>query len=153
MGGDMGAEPPAAFSAPKVIVRWETAAPIRDASRAAEIPWAGRIGGWEQQFYVITASGVPFGGRQQMDPERVQQLQQRLLSGASLTPKGKSRVAPERVFVASAPGGTTLIFLFPRSAAISADDKDVTFETAAGALHIKAKFNPRDMAYHGKLAL
>jgi hypothetical protein len=156
-GGGMGAGGMegggAAMNAPRVIVRWETAAPIREASRAAEVPYAARIAEWQQQFYVITASGLPFGGRQQLDPERMRQMQQRLRSSASLTAKGKPPVSPEQVFVANGPSGATMIFLFPRSAAITAEDKDVAFETGGGQFQIKAKFNPHDMEYQGKLAL
>jgi hypothetical protein len=154
MGGGMGNSGSASpSSAPTVIVRWETAAPVREAARTAELPYAARMLEWEKQFYVITTSGLPFGGRQQPDPDRVRQMQERLRGSATLRAKGKPPVGPERVFLANAARGSTMIFLFPRSAAFTVEDKDVTFETAAGPMQIKAKFKPREMEYQGKLAL
>ena len=49
--------------------------------------------------------------------------------------------------------GMTLLFLFPRAADITAEDKDVSFETAVGQMSVKTKFNLKDMMYDGKLAL
>jgi hypothetical protein len=141
------------MSAVKIVVRWETAAPVREASRAAEAPYASKIAEWEPQYYVITTSGMPFGGRQQADPERMKQMQERIRSSASLTAKGKPPITPQQVFIANGPSGATMIFLFPRSAAITAEDKDVTFQAGGGPMQIKAKFNPREMEYQGKLAL
>jgi hypothetical protein len=152
-GGGMEPGGAAVMSAPKVIVRWETAAPVREASRVAEVPYAAKIAEWEPQYYVITTSGLAFGGRQQADPERMKQMQERMRSSASLTAKGKTPVTPQQVFIANTPSGATMVFLFPRSAAITAEDKDVTFQAGAGPMQIKTKFNPRDMEYQGKLAL
>jgi hypothetical protein len=67
--------------------------------------------------------------------------------------KGKDPVSPARMAMTQGDEGMTVLFLFPRTAEITADDKDVSFETAAGPMAIKAKFNLKDMVYDGKLAL
>jgi hypothetical protein len=57
------------------------------------------------------------------------------------------------VFLANGAGGATMTFLFSRAAAITAEDKGVTFQAGGGPMEIKAKCTPREMEYHGKLAL
>ena len=150
MGGGASTPVPSGLA---VVVRWETAAPVREAARSAELPYAGKIPEWEQQFYVITTSGLPFGGRRQMEPDRVRQMQERLRASASLEAKGRPAVSAERVFIANTARGATMIFLFPRSVGISVEDKEVVFQAGGGPMQIKAKFKPREMEYQGKLAL
>jgi hypothetical protein len=96
--------------------------------------------------------------QQPADPERIAQMQQRLeqrmKDATTLKIKGRDPIAPARVESISTPeGGRTVIFLFPRTAAIGMDDKEVDFETAMGPQEITAKFRLKDMLYHGKLDL
>ena len=53
------------------------------------------------------------------------------------------------------PAGVSLdiVFVFPKSAALSLDDGDVEFSMKAAKSHLKKKFHLRDMMYQGKLAL
>jgi hypothetical protein len=91
--------------------------------------------------------------RPQADPARMEQMQQRMKDATLLKRKGKDPIAPARVELLAGPEGMTMVFLFPRSEAIDADDKEVTLETAFGPMHVKSKFNLKDMIYNGKLAL
>jgi hypothetical protein len=47
----------------------------------------------------------------------------------------------------------TVYFLFPRSEAITLEDKEVEFETKLGPMEIKRKFKLQDMVFGGKLEL
>lgn len=49
--------------------------------------------------------------------------------------------------------GPGVYFYFSRQQEISMDDKEVDFSTKIGTAEIKAKFNLKEMRYHGKLAL
>ena len=48
-------------------------------------------------------------------------------------------------------GGT--LFYFERGNSVLADDKQVTFVTRVGPYEVKARFNLKEMLYHGKLEL
>jgi hypothetical protein len=167
-GGEFGGGPPmggggygegGGTPAPKVTVRWESAEPVREALTKSEAGHLAQLAEWSKEFYVITASGIPLmgGGRrssaEQPDPARIQQMQQRIVQAAALTRKGKEPVTPTRAATIRGKEGIILVFLFPRTAAISAEDKDVTFETVAGPMSLKSKFNLKDMVYDGKLTL
>lgn len=50
--------------------------------------------------------------------------------------------------------GTVYLFGFAREAlAISRDEKEVVFTTHMGSLALTAKFNPKEMLYHGELSV
>jgi hypothetical protein len=42
-----------------------------------------------------------------------------------------------------------VVFAFPKTDAITLEDKDVEFVTKLGQVEIKEKFNLKDMVYHG----
>ena len=48
----------AAWTLPKITVRWESAEPIRSAQMKAENPAAQKIEEWSKEFYVISTSGM-----------------------------------------------------------------------------------------------
>ncbi|MBK9170249.1 MAG: hypothetical protein IPM24_22700 [Bryobacterales bacterium] len=142
---------------PEVTVRWESAAPMQAASSMAESPFARAVAGWAQEHYVIMASGYPaMGGRGRQeggaDPSRAQQMQQRLLQGTVLKRKGKPPIQAVKMGRITGPEGPLMTFLFPREP-IAIEDKEVSFESAAGPMEIKAKFNLKHMVYGGQLAL
>jgi hypothetical protein len=162
-GGTEGPGGGGGIQAPHVVVRWESAHPMQEALTKAESRHMKAVAEWSKEYYVITASGVPMmgggrrgGGAAPGDPPdqgRLQQMQQRLQQVTVLKRKGKDPVAPVRMAMSQGEEGMTLLFLFPRAAEITADDKDVSFETAVGPMSFKTKFNLKDMVYDGKLAL
>ena len=165
-GGGMatGVEGGGGFQAPRVVIRWESAAPMQDALTKSESPHIKAVAEWSKEYYVITASGIPMmgGGRRgggasaadtQPDQSRMRQMQQRLQETTVLTRKGKDPVPPARMAMTRSNEGMTLLFLFPRSAEVSVEDKDVSFEASVGPMSFKTKFNLKDMTYDGKLAL
>jgi hypothetical protein len=148
MGGGGGAPSMPQF---KALVRWETAAPILQASKR-QLPEAVT---WH---YMISVTGLPLmaGGRgprggqqappqqfQAVDPQdRQRMMQERLKDSTRLERKGKDPIAPSEVKVGQAADGTSIMmFLFPKgSQPIEASDKEVTFITQLGPLGVKAKF-------------
>jgi hypothetical protein len=142
--GGPGGGPPQS----RALVRWESAAPIRDADKR-QLPEDAA------EYYVIGVSGLPMmdagrpGAPAGGDPEK---MQARLKESTSLRRKGKDPIAPVRVRISEAAGG--LLFYFPRDAGpISIEEKEVVFLTTVGPLVVKAKFPLKEMTYRGKLAL
>lgn len=148
MGGP-GGEPPQI----KAVVRWESAQPIRDAAKH-QLPQEAA------GAYVISVWGLPKmdagrrapGGESSSGDDRMAQMHERLKQSTSLRRKGKDPVVPAQVQFSDTDG--TVAFYFPiGSDPISAEDKEVVFQTKLGPMELKAKFTPKKMNYRGKLAL
>jgi hypothetical protein len=167
-GRDMGAGGiGGGMQAPQFTVRWESAAPMLESPvEKTAGSHAGAVAQWAKDYYVITVAGGGRGGRRnemggagggtgdwRPDPARMKEMMDRMKEATSLTPKGKSPVSPERVEMVSTPEGRVTAFLFPRSADLSLDDKEVTFHTAMGPMEVKSTFKLKDMVYQGKLQL
>ena len=137
--GTGGMIPTEALSA---TVRWESAQPIVDALRTPFPPEFA-------DHYVIGISGLAvlqgrdFGlGNEDMVG--------RLKASATLQAKGKTSYQPG-VLRRSAAG---MWFGFAKeSMPLTAADRDLTFALNTGQLDLKAKFEPKEMLYLGKLAV
>ena len=70
----------------------------------------------------------------------------------SLYGKDQSSIFPNRIAIVPLGDKRAVLFLFPRDRRIE-DTKELAFDCQLGRLRIKATFKPRDMKYHGKLAL
>lgn len=157
--GDAGTMGPGGMRTPRYTVRWESAAPVREAEARAEAPDAAKLAEWAGEFYVVTVTGSSpqrsgHGGEGWTpDTARQQQWQERLHELTALKRKGKDPLAPERIETIERAQSRTLVFLFPRSAGIGPGDGEVTFETALGPFQIRAKFALREMVFLGKLEL
>jgi hypothetical protein len=123
---------------PMGVVTWESARPIRDAFKS-------RLPELFDDFYVIGVDGIPRAARN-LDSLR----QFTVLRG-----KGKQHwsvvatVAQELVR-----NSEICAFGFHRDAApIDPDTTEVVFETQFGRWLVQTKFRPKDMLYHGELAL
>jgi hypothetical protein len=153
-------------AARKLTVRWESAAPVREALVKSESADASKFADWSKDYYVVTVSGLPPMGQhrrrggdddqQPPDPDRAKEMQERmqerLKQTTTLKVKDKT-VAPERIETFESPSGRTLAFLFPRTANILPDDKEVSFATSMGPMEIKSKFALKEMQFKGKLEL
>jgi hypothetical protein len=124
----------------KGTVVWESAAPVRDALKS-KLP-----DGFDGQ-YVLGVTGVPLTKSDSKNAlDRVRQA-------TTLQAKGKPPLEAQGV-QEDTTNGTIYLFGFSREAlAITKDDKDLVFTTHMGKLAFTAKFNPKDMLYHGELAL
>lgn len=135
-----------------VFVRWESAEPVQAAARqtnASQLP-ASDVA----QYYVIHVSNLQVpGANETAIAAELQRTFDRLQSQAKLTRKGKSPIACTKV-TGKLIGGPGLLFFFPRKdAQISADDKEVQFETELTTLDVKAKFPLKNMTFGPGLSL
>jgi hypothetical protein len=149
-GGQPRGGPSTAF---RGTVRWESAQPIRDAQKSA-LPDAfdGR--------YVIAVAGIPLldnrysGSRGEEDDAKTSSDSlDNLKELTSLQVKGKDYV---QAGVATRQVGTGNTFLFGFSKemlSISKGDGEIAFATKLGRVNVRARFSPKEMLYHGELAV
>jgi hypothetical protein len=125
----------------KGTVVWESAAPVRAALKTP-LPE-----GFQGQ-YVLGVNGIPLAKSESKNGlERVRQL---------TTLHTKSQPAPLEAAAVKLDNsnGTVYLFGFSREAlAIAKDEKEVVLTTHMGKLVFTARFTPKDMLYHGELAL
>jgi hypothetical protein len=137
--GGRGEKPPSA------VVTWESALPLFDAMKY-RLP-ADFIG-----HYVIGVKDLPIlvdAGPQRQSAE---QLVDWLKNSATLRAKSKDPV--QAGVVATSRGGSMVLFGFLKELLpLSEKDKEVVFALNTNQLALKAKFEPKEMMYQGKLAL
>jgi hypothetical protein len=129
-----------------VIVRWESAQPILDALHA---PIPAEFEG----HYVVSVTNLPGpvprpgrGGEAAPD-----EALERLQVGASLAAKGKD---PAGAGIARRTRIGSILFGFSKdSLRLTSSDREILFTLDTGPLTITAKFDGKDMTYHGKLAV
>jgi hypothetical protein len=175
-GGGGGSSDGGGFSAaqqgPEVVVRWENAAPMLEATKF-QLPetlqnhYAISLTGLPPQMLAMVLTGAR-GGRGRdgksdspaaeapTTPEEQQaqlkERQDRLLHSVTLAAKGKDPQKADVVMQTS--DKQTLIFGFAKDALPLAEaDKDVEFTMKAGPMTIKAKFEPKEMTYKGALTI
>jgi len=148
MGGGGPGGPGGGMPNMKATVRWESAEPVREASKR-------QFPSDPQGSYVTAVSGsMPRGGAGRESAGRVppQNMIQGLRETTVLQRKGGNAIAP--VHIETASGDGTVLFDFPNDAGpISPHDKEVLFRTRMGPFELKVKFVPKEMRYRGKLAL
>jgi len=140
----------------KGTIRWESAKPVIDALKAP-------LDEAFSNHYVISVTGFPvqeLGSRRQQSQgedssQSVQDVLDHLKGVTFLQPKEKRDIQPGIVKQPAAGSyGTTVLFGFSKEVlALKPEDKEVTFVTSFGRLDLKAKFNLKEMMYHGELAV
>lgn len=123
-----------------VLVRWESAPPIR----AAEVK-AGVVGApmWQGDYYAITVNDVPTPFSWNLEKE--------LKGIASLKRDKKKDLRPSRVLVLRHLHGlATVVYLFSRSAEITANDHNIRFVAQIGRLFVSQFFFPEEMQFQGQ---
>ena len=129
---------------PFLLIRWESAAAIREAESRLEMEMPDRAA----ESYMVSVSGFP-----RSQPLPAPDSREALKKLAKLKIKGKDPIFPGDVDVLKGDKGFLLIFFFPRKPAIESSDGQVTFELDNGNLHIEAVFPLKDMRFQGELAL
>jgi len=157
MGG--GGRDPRGASREPVVVRWDSAQPILD---ALAIPLKSEL----KDRYVISVSNLPVGlmqGRRRghnpaateedRSPVAIQlRMIEELKGAATLEVKGKD--PSQAGVVTTSPVAGTYLFGFSKDLlTIGPGDKEVLFTLQTPMIAVKAKFQPKDMMYRGKLAL
>ncbi len=119
---------------------WESAAPVR-AALTTKLP-----DGFEGQ-YVLGVSGVPLVKADSKGAlDRLRQL-------TTLQIKNRQPLEAAGVQV-QRENGTVYLFGFAKEGlSLSGDVKEVVFSTHMGNTLFTAKFNPKDMRYHGELSV
>lgn len=132
-------------------VRWESAKPILLALKKS-------LANEFEGHYVIGVSGFPLGLHNPQsnghDPGTEAEQTEELKQVTTLRVKGKDPAQAGVISRSADAGGLLYLFGFSRDViAIDKKDKNVIFETQFGPLDIEAKFEPKQMLYHGELAL
>jgi len=141
-----GANPEYAPPAIPLLVRWESALPVR----MAELKSAdGGLDGIAETGYAVSVSGLP-GGYFEGDPKK---LGQPLKQQAFLKREGKKDVAASSVEVYVRAEGVVVVYIFPLSAEITKKDQFVTFQARIGRIGLSIPFSLAGMDYQGKLEL
>ena len=161
--GRMGSAPsdfdqgPQSLQQIPVIVRWQSALPLRQAQmrekygkEAATSPEAQKFLTDEPSIYVVTISGlagslVSAGGGDQ--------ARQNIAEKSTLTVKGRQPL--HAIDVDFLPVGSTVDVLigFPRSTGITLEDQEVELASEIGRATVRYKFKLKDMVVRGKLEL
>jgi hypothetical protein len=159
-----------------VTVRWQSALPIQQAlvrQGSLSADEAKAMADLSEKDYIITVVGFRMPSRRsrsgdidstdssdqdrdrdaKSDTKNNDALRSRFLDAARLVPHGKSPIYAEDVQFEGPNGASEMRFLFPKSKAISADDKEVVFEFESQGIKLEHKFRLSDMTYQGKLAL
>jgi len=113
--------------------------------------------------YVISVSGIPLmggrsmGGGEDDDSSTARRQEQdeldRLKGLSSLRPKGRD-VVQAGVVTRQIGAGSSFLFGFSRELLpLDTRDADISFTTQLGRLLVKAGFLPKEMLYHGELAV
>lgn len=167
-GGGQAGPPPLQF-----LVRWHSARPVKEAIIASRLQLeSAELDDDMKAFieraethYILNIPNFParMGGRMAEDVERLKTF-------ATLERKGHDPILADSAQAQPGNGSLSLFWLFPRTAAITEADKEVTFafkpirpegagEGRGGAggpggrLQFKRRFKLKDMLYNGELAL
>ncbi len=138
-----GADP---GSPPTLTVRWESALPIREAELITH-PLSPDAS--DEAHYAIGVYGLP----SRMLSADSRNLAAQLKGQASIKREGKKDLKPSRVDVLDLESGPVIIYLFPRSAEITARDNRMEFDAKIGRLELKQAFYVDEMTFQGKLEL
>jgi len=167
---------PEGTAAPEIVVRWDSAAPVREACSvggmvphlftcASKLLYVSGLGqkfeALRQEYYVIGVSNYPKPARASGDPPEhsdagdamLAQMGRRIQHSTFLKREGKAAVAPDQIVVLPAGDSLLLIVFFPRTAKLVPEDGEVRFECTDSTLTVTAPFDLREMKYRERLEL
>jgi hypothetical protein len=158
MGGGRrggGRQPQESFD---VIVRWNSAEPVRLALLKAEMP-SGQKDDEKApdpaaKSYIISVTGLPAGAhRSNHDDDVEPSRREELMESAHLTLKGRRTLVPNDVKFDVQGSRREILFYFTRENKIDQSGKEATFVIQRDRLKLEKKFNLKEMVFQGKLAL
>jgi len=139
-----------------VIVRWQSALPVKQAlarakygSEVSTSPEANKLIETVEPNYIIVVSGL-MRTLFQADSGVVKAA---VLNASELAVKGKDPIHPVDFMVQPSGRGVDAYFAFPKSAAFSPDDKEVEFTAKFRAITVRQRFQFKNMVINGKLEL
>lgn len=130
----------------RLLVRWESALPVRAAELKAHESGPPTI---SDDGYSISVYGIP-ASFAKGDPTS---LGKPLREQAALRREGKKDVLPSKVEVFELENSVVVSYLFPLSAEISSKDQMVEFSALIGRLQVSQPFLIGEMQFQGKPAL
>jgi len=130
----------------RLLIRWESALPVRAAEFKAHEPSPPTL---SDDGYIIAVYGVP-ASFAKGDPTT---LGRPLREQAALKREGKKDVQPSRVEVFELENSVVVAYLFPLSAEIGKKDGIVEFSALIGRLQVSQHFLVEEMQFQGKLEL
>ena len=149
-GGGLGSAPSL-----MLVVRWQSALPMRQAiakqkfgAEAGTSPESKKLLDGDQKYYAVLVSGLPKQMLRASDD-----MKSNLLKATTLSVKGKDPVAAADLQTAGNEQKAVVMFFFPRTSPIDADDKEVEFSSKFGPIIVKQKFKLKEMVFNGKLEL
>ena len=131
---------------PALTLRWASAMPVIAAELIAREANAPSV---DEGQYAIAVYGVP-SRTIHGDPNK---LGGELKKYAVIKREGKKDMKPSSVEVLIHDEGPVILYLFPRSAEITRQDKQLEFDAQIGGLEVAQSFIPDEMVYQGKLEL
>jgi hypothetical protein len=138
--------PPSKAQLIRLLVRWESALPIRAAELKAHEATPPTL---SDDGYMIAVYDVP-ASFAKGDPTS---LGKPLKESAALKREGKKDVFPSRVEVFELEKSVVVVYQFPLSAEISKKDGVVEFSALIGRLQVSQHFLVEEMQFQGKLEL
>jgi hypothetical protein len=130
-----------------LVLRLESASPVRTAESKLEDPNAP---GWDGEYYAIAVYGVP------IDAGRLDEAGQSadLKKLGVLKREGMKDLTAAKVeIMSSGEGLATVLYLFPRTRTIGAEEKRIEFSAQFGPIFVAQYFYPQEMRFQGKLDL
>lgn len=130
-----------------LLVRWESASPVRQAESKLQ---DANAPGWDGEYYAVAVYGVPVDAGRLDEPGRAGVMKKL----AVLKRDGMKDVRAAKVDITPSGNGlATVLYLFPRSAGIGLNEKRVEFDAQFGRLYVAQYFYPHEMQLQGKLEL
>ena len=136
-----------------LTVLWQSALPVKQALARRKYGAEAATSSESKQFldehstYLVAVSGLPPALTQGSRGKAM------LIQRTTLAAKGKEPLRPTDV-VFGPPGKLLqVVFVFPRTAPFTMEDKDVEFSTQFGATAVRYRFRLKDMLFHGALEL
>lgn len=138
-----GGMPPGGMPQLQALVRWESALPVREATRRLLPDGAGG-------HYMLRLSGLPMMTAPDRPPAgRENPAFAAMRESTQLLRKGKDPIGAEDLRVSPAEGA--ILIFFPRtSQPVRIEDKEVTFVSRISPLELKVRFPLRDMLFRGE---
>jgi hypothetical protein len=129
-----------------LTLRWESALPVRTAEgkvREADAP------ALEDGSYAVAVYGIP----SESISGNVKSLAETLKKTSMLKRGNKKNLKPSRVQIIEGDDNSVIVYFFPRSAGITADDLRVEFDAQIGQYFVAQPFATAEMQVQGKLEL
>jgi hypothetical protein len=131
----------------KLVIRWESALPVRAAEIRANDNSAPELDG---EDYAIAVYAVNL----KLASIEIKGLEDAIRKLATLNVEGRKEFRPSRVSVVELGDGmVNVVYFFPRSAHIAAEDPRITFSGQVGRIVFAQYFYPAQMKFMGRLEL